>query len=369
MTTPRALRVVVVGGGIAGISVAAELAPYAAVDLLEQEPTLAHHTTGRSAAMYLPSYGPGPVQALTAASRATFEELSEEAEQPLLSPRGLVYAAGDAAAAAGLGEGSPSVRVISPEDALALVPVLRPELLAGAAMDDSGADIDVACAHAAYLRRFTREGGVVHRSARVTAIEAVGGGWQVTAGELQLRCDVVVNAAGAWADDVAGLAGLGPVGLQPLRRTIFVSPCRAHEGMEGWPLVIDAEEQWYFRPEPGGVLGSPADETPSPPCDARPDELDIALGLERINERTTLDLRSVRSSWAGLRTFAPDRLPVVGHDPRAEGFAWFAGQGGYGIQMAPALARLGASLVLGHPLPDGVPAVAREIEVGRLLAP
>lgn len=362
-------RIVVIGGGIAGISIAAELSGRAAVDLVEQEPQLAHHTTGRSAAMYLPSYGPGPVQALTAVSRAVFDELAAEVDQPLLSPRPLLYVAADDVATADLREQqlrSPSLQDLGPSDALTLVPALRPECLAAAAIDESGADVDVAALHGAYLRRFTRAGGTVHRASPVRAIEPDGSGWVVAAGDQHLPCDVVVDAAGAWADEVASIAGLSPVGLQPLRRTIFVSPCHGFDGLEGWPLVIDAQEQWYFRPEPGGILGSPADETPSPPCDARPDELDVALGLERINERTTLGLRSVRSSWAGLRTFAPDRLPVVGRDPRSPGFVWFAGQGGYGIQMAPALAQLGASVVLGEPVPPALAPVAAAVSPDRL---
>ncbi len=363
-----ATRVVVIGGGIAGVSIAAELASGGVgVVLVEQEAQLAHHTTGRSAAMYLQSYGPEPVRNLTVASLPVFDDLATEQGTPLLDPRLLLYVADDGGVDSLRAEieHTSMLRPVAPSEALDLCSALRLDAIAAAAVDDSGADIDVASLHAAYVTRLRRAGGVILRSAPVRSIERSATGWKVTAGDELLASDAVVNAAGAWADIVAEMAGVRPLGLRPLRRTIFVSPVGAFGDLERWPLVADAREQWYFRPEAGGVLGSPADETLSPPCDARPEEVDIAIGIERINQRTTLALRTVRTSWAGLRTFAADRRPVIGPDPDAGTFIWFAGQGGYGIQMAPAAAQLGAALALEQSPPPAVRSAVAAVSPSR----
>jgi D-arginine dehydrogenase len=211
--------------------------------------------------------------------------------------------------------------------------------------------------HQHYLRRLRRQGGEVVVEAPVGASPRVGGRWRIdVAGSgRRVTAATVVDAAGAWADLVAQAFGAQPLGLQPLRRTIAVGRTRAPGWHPGHPFVADVDDEWYFRPEGPHVLLSPADETPSAPCDARPDELDVALAIDRVNTVTTLDVRSVVSAWAGLRTFAPDGDPVVGLDPGVEGLFWFAGQGGYGIQMAPALARLGAALALGRPPDPALP--------------
>lgn len=333
-------RVVVVGGGIAGVSVAAELAGSgAAVTLLEAEPTLAHHTTGRSAAMYLPGYGNAVVRALTAASRADLDALSAEAGTPILTPRSTMWVGGpdDGADLDALQAGNDVVRRIDAAEVVARCPLLRPERVGGGLVDDGGSDIDVGVLHQGYVRRLTGAGGTIEREACVDAVTRDGDGWRVTAGGRAWTADLLVDAAGAWADEVAVLAGRRPVGLQPLRRTLFTSPVAA--GVAPSPLVADVRDRWYFRVDAGVALVSPADETPSPPCDARPEELDVARALEAVDAVTTLGLRSVRTAWAGLRTFAPDRSPVVGPDPGDPTFVWSAGQGGYGLQMAPALAR------------------------------
>lgn len=351
-----ALRVVVVGGGIAGVSVAAELARTATVTLLEAEATLAHHTTGRSAAMYLPGYGNAVVRALTAASRADFATLSAEAGTPILSPRPTVWVAGpdEVADLHAHADGNEALRAVGGDEVVALCPPLRRDRIGGGLVDDSGSDIDVGVLHQAYVRRLTSAGGTIERHARVDRISRrPGGGWHVAAGDRAWEADLLVDAAGAWADEVAVLAGARPVGLQPLRRTLFTCPVAAD--VAPGPMISDVHDRWYFRVDAGVALVSPADETPSPPCDARPEELDIARALEAVNEVTTLGLRSVRTAWAGLRTFAPDRSPVAGPDPDDPTFAWSAGQGGYGLQMAPALARTAAALALGAPVPADVP--------------
>jgi D-arginine dehydrogenase len=355
------LDAIVVGGGIAGVSIAYELADFGSVLLLEAESQLAQHTTGRSAAMYLPSYGGAVVRALTAASLPDFERVQADVDDVmLLSPRALLWvvdAAGLPALEGTVAHSGETLRRLTPEDGRRLCPALRPETLAGCAVDESGMDIDVLALHQWYVRGFRERGGTLATSSAVTRLDPDGAGWRVATGESERSCDVVVNAAGAWGDTVAVLAGVAPVGLRPLRRTLFTSPHHWTDPIDGWPLVADAEERFYFKPEGEQLLVSPADETPSEPCDARAEEIDIARALEVIDERTTLGLRHVRSSWAGLRTFAPDRGPVAGPPDSAPGFCWFAGQGGYGIQMAPALARLGAALALGDAIPPDIAAL------------
>ncbi|GLZ39558.1 FAD-dependent oxidoreductase [Actinokineospora sp. NBRC 105648] len=334
--------VLVVGGGIAGVSVAAELAPHRSVLLVEAEPELARHTTGRSAAVYLPSYGGPVVRALTAASRDAFGD-------GVLTPRPMLWLGSAEEVAA-----APSVEVVDAATALELCPVLRPDRVEAFAVDAATMDIDVMGLHQRYVRTL-REHGAIRLAAPVTALRRDGAGWRVSLGGEEIQVGYVVNAAGAWADRLAALAGVPGIGLRPLRRTIAIA-VGAGRVDPRWPLVADIADTFYFRPEGPGVLVSPADETPAEPGDAKPDELDIALAVDRVNEVSTLGLRSVRTAWAGLRSFAADRDPVVGEVPGHPGFAFVAGQGGYGIQMAPALASTAAAIIRGEP--TAVPAAA-----------
>jgi D-arginine dehydrogenase len=360
--TARRVDVAVVGGGIAGVSAACELAETGrSVVLLEQEEQLAHHTTGRSAAIFLESYGPPAVRALTVASRADYDAAPERFGTPrLLEPRSALWIA-PPSQLADLGRlvaGVPTLQTIEPSDAVARCPALRIDRLAGAAVEPDASDIDVLALHQGYVRGLGEAGGTVVRSARVTALERDDDSWCVRWAGDELVAATVVLAAGAWGDELARAAGAGPVGLRPLRRTIAVCRVPVSASLDpAGPLVCDAAHTWYFKPEGPNVLVSPADETPSPPCDALPDEADVALGIERVNEATTLGLRSVVSTWAGLRTFAPDRVPIVGADPRRPGLFWLVGQGGYGIQTAPAVARCLAGLVAGTGLPPDVTAL------------
>lgn len=341
---------VVIGGGIAGASVAHELAERTSVELLEREPQLAHHTTGRSAAAYLETYGPTAVRRLTLASRAFLE--------PFLSSRPLLWIgaadrAGALADAADAGRSLvASVRLIDFDAALARCPVLRPILADVAVLEPDAMDIDVAALHQTYVQGMRARGGEIRRSSPVIAMERQGDAWIVTTPTDTHEADVVVNAAGAWCDEIAALAGVAPIGLRPLRRTAFTCPAPDGVDVRSWPLVADIDDRFYFKPEGPQLLCSLADETLSPPCDATPEPLDVALAIERINESTTLELRHVRRAWAGLRSFVADRTPVVGFDAGAPGFFWLAGQGGYGIQTAPALARAAAGLALDGRLPD-----------------
>lgn len=340
-----------VGGGMAGVSIAYELAAHARVLLVEAEPALATHTTGRSAAIYAPSYGGPTVRALTAASAGRYRELETELDTPpLLTPRPVLWLGVDEEGAAHL-DAMPAER-IEPAQAIALCPVLRE--VTAAACDDSSSDIDVMALHEGYRRGLRERGGEVRTASPVTEIARDGTGWRVTAGQ-RYTAEIVVNAAGAWADELATLAGVRTIGLRPMRRTAAIASGAA-EIDPAWPLVCDAADRYYFRPESTRLLISPSDEIPSEPCDAKPDEFDVALAIERINAHTTLGLRRVHAAWAGLRSFVADRSPVVGAWPDQPGFAYFAGQGGYGIQMAPALAMLGAAVVLDRPVPFDVPA-------------
>jgi D-arginine dehydrogenase len=352
--------VLVIGGGIAGISIAYELAARARVVLVEAEPTLAVHTTGRSAAIYAPSYGGPTVRALTAASGRRFRDLESELDTPpLLTPRAVIWLGADDEGAAHL-DGLPA-EPITPAEATALCPVLRP--VTAAARDDGASDIDVMALHDGYRRGLRERGGVISTGSPVTEITRDGAGWRVRAGT-ELSADLVVDAAGAWADELAAKAGIATIGLRPMRRTAAIASGTTAID-PAWPLVCDAADRYYFRPEGERLLISPSDETPTEPRDAKPDERDIALALDRVNEVTTLGLRRVHTAWAGLRSFVADRSPVVGGWPDSPGFAFFAGQGGYGIQMAPALAALGAAVVLGEPAPADIDVVTSDVLPGR----
>lgn len=351
--------VLVVGGGIAGVAAASFLAEKGqAVVVVEQEATLAYHATGRSAALYVENYGHPAVRPLTRGGRPFFEEPPAGlVDSPLLGRRGFLTVARpdqvarleeDGRRGEALGT---ALRRLTPREAANLVPVLRAEELAAALWEPEAADIDVAALHQAFVRGIRRNGGEIRVACRLTRLEPRPGGWRATAGDLTVDARVVVDAAGAWCDAVAGLAGLPPLGLIPKRRTAFMAP--GSEEWRAWPFVAGAQHDWYFKPDGVQLLCSPGDETPSPPCDARPDELDVAVAIERINRATTLGIRTVRSAWAGLRTFAPDGAMVIGFDEQADGFFWLAGQGGTGIQTAPAAGRLAAALVVdGRPPPD-----------------
>jgi D-arginine dehydrogenase len=340
--------VLVVGGGIAGLSVAAELAGDRRVAVIEAEHTPAMHTTGRSAAQFIPAYAGPAVQPFTAASRDWFTDGGGYADEPLLSPRGMliVSAPGDDAHGMLADDGEP----ITVGEAAELFPALRPGRVATARYEPAVSDIDVAGAVAAFRRALRDRGGVIACDQRLLSATRPGapgsdGGWRADTADTTWNAGVLVDAAGAWGDEVAAACGVAPVGLRPLRRTActFVAP----EGVDtrDWAFLRDASDRWYLKPEPGQFMASPADETPDRPGDARPEEEDIARALDHIRENTTLPARSITSSWAGLRTFAPDRALVLGSDPEEPAFVWCVGQGGFGIQTSPGVARTVAALV------------------------
>lgn len=350
--------ILIIGAGIAGASVAAELARTHRVLLLEGEDIPGYHSTGRSAAVFSESYGNEAIRALSRASRDfLYRPPSDFSPHPLIKRRSWLHVASASQAPAlerflATEDLAPRVRRVAPEEALALSPLLRPETAAaGGAYEEDAADIDVHALHHGYLRLFRHRRGTVLTGAQVTALAHTGGKWLVesTAGGFHVR--TVINAAGAWADAIASLAGITPLRIQACRRTAALIELTHGAVSDTWPLTIDMEEAYYFKPDAGLILLSPADETPVEPCDVQPDELDVAIAVDRLERATRVTVDKVRRKWAGLRSFAPDRSPVIGFDGAAPGFFWLAGQGGYGIQTAPAAAALAAALLRDEALP------------------
>jgi len=350
----------VVGAGIAGASLASQLAGHGRVLLAEAEPQPGMHSTGRSAAMFMESYGPAQVRALTRASRAFYEAPPPGfAETPILSPRGALYAAWqgqerlletmhDELAATGCG-----VQRLDAAAALAVVPVLRPTGLVGALYESQAMDIDVHTLHQGWLRSAKRRGAEAWLGAALQAGRHNGRHWQLHFADGRLaEARAVVDAAGAWADEVASRCGVRPLGLQPKRRSAFTFDAPPGTTYRLWPTTCGVAENWYIKPDAGQLLGSPANADPVPPHDVQPEELDIATGIAAIESDTTLVIRRPRRTWAGLRTFASDGELVIGFDPRAPGFFWLAGQGGYGIQSAAGASALAQALLLGASLPE-----------------
>ncbi len=349
---------IIVGGGIAGVSAGYFLARHGRVLLLERESSLAYHTTGRSAAIYTQAYGNDVVRALTVAGHGFFTAPPEGfSDHGLLGPRGALFIGRDdqlGALERAEAEGRQfvdSVRSVDVDEACAILPVLRPDYVAGAVLEPDAMDIDVHALHQGFVRGIRARGGTIRTDAEVLAVSRTGADWSVETPGGTWTAPVVVNAAGAWCDEIAAMAGVDPIGLVPKRRTAVVFDGPSGLKVHTWPLTIDVDEEFYFKPEAGKVMGSPADETPMPPCDVQPEELDIAIAIDRIQTATTMTVDRVSHHWAGLRSFVSDKTPVAGFDPAAPGFFWLAGQGGYGIQTAPALGRLTADLARGEDVP------------------
>ena len=358
MDGTREVQFAIAGAGIAGASLAAALAPHASIALLEMEARPGYHTTGRSAALFSKTYGPPPIRALSRASEAFFAAPPAGfAAHPLLTPRGVILAAApgqEAAAEALAAELGPAAPRITPDEAVRLCPLLRREALVSALWDDDSQSIDVDALHQGFLREAAAQGATLLCRAEITGAVHDGDAWRLETRGGEVRARVLVNAAGAWADSLAGLCGVAPAGITPKRRTAMI--VAGPEGMDIMTsrMAVGVEEDWYIKPEGGKLLISPADETPSPPCDAAPEEMDMAICIDRIERATIVKVRRIERKWAGLRSFAPDKVPVIGYDPQAPGFFWLAGQGGYGIQTAPAAGRLAAALALGRDVPSDI---------------
>ncbi|MGO4907590.1 NAD(P)/FAD-dependent oxidoreductase [Pseudorhodobacter sp. W20_MBD10_FR17] len=335
----------IIGGGIAGISCAARLATAGKVLVLEAEASLAYHASGRSAALYEPRYGLGPVVALSMASGAYFH-----AAPNILSPRGMmiVAKAEDAATfeadAAGM-----DLAPVSLDAARQIVPILNPETVAHVAIADHAWDIDTDLLLQGFARQARDLGADILTKAPVTAISRDGKGWQVTTPQGVFSARVIVNASGAWADVVAHMAGVAPLGFTPLRRSMARIPAPGGHDISRWPMIFGGGETWYCKPDAGALIVSPAEEHLTTPHDAFADDMVLAEGLARYEEMVTEPVTRMLANWAGLRTFSPDRVPVIGFDNHVPGFFWLAGQGGYGFQSAPAASQLAADLLTDQP--------------------
>jgi D-arginine dehydrogenase len=353
---------IIIGGGIAGASTGFWLSQHGKVRVLERESHPAYHSTGRSAALFTAAYGTPQVRALTLASRAFFDNPPPGfCEHSLLTPRGemTVDFIGDAAelntqyqsAKATVAE----VELLSADEACAKLPILRREKVHGALYDPTASDIDTDALHQGYLRGIRRNGGQVHTDSQVLGLSRDSDGvWQVQTQDTNYTAPVIINAAGAWADHIGGLAGAASIGLQPKRRSAFIFAGPDGVDSHRWPMLVALDESFYMKPDAGMFLGSPANADPVAPQDIQPEELDIAMGIYQIEEATTLTIRRPTRTWAGLRSFVHDGDLLAGFDPVVPGLFWVAAQGGYGIQTSPAMGQASAALVRGAALPEAL---------------
>lgn len=357
--------IVVIGAGMAGASAGYFLAADGAeVVLLEREERPGYHSTGRSAAVYTQAYGNAAVRALTIGGKPFFDAPPDGfASHPILTPRGAMFV-GRADQVGALERTAaearalvPSVRTLDAGEARRVVPSLRADYVAGAVLEPEAMDIDVDALHQGFLRGLRSAGGTVVTDAEVLGLERAAGVWTVTTRAGAFSAPIVIDAAGAWCDEIGRMAGCRPIGLVPKRRTAILFDPPPGTDIAGWPLTIDVDETFYFKPDAGKILASPADETPMEPCDVQPDELDIAIAVDRIQQAADLPVRRIEHRWAGLRSFVADKTPIAGFDPAHEGFFWLAGQGGYGIQTAPSLGRVAAALVRGRAMPPDLVAL------------
>lgn len=358
--------VAIVGGGISGISLAARLAPHARVVVIEAEEQLGTQASGRSAALLVEAYGPPPVRRLTSISRGFFESPPEGfSETPLARRRGaLIYGSGAQRdrVRAEYEEALRTAPVVWVEGATleTLCPLLKPGVGAVGYLEPGVLDLDTHALLTGFLRQARAGGVAVLTAAPLTAATVAGGAWDLRTGAGPVSCGLLVDAAGAWADEVAELAGIERWGLTPMRRT--AATLRVPEDLAGrlaqHPFVGPVDSSYYFKPETGAVMVSLSEESPSEPCDAHADDLDVSLALERFHAATIMPRARPVAVWAGLRTFAADRLPVVGREPGTEGFFWYAGQGGTGLQTSPGQSALAAKLILGEALEPGEAEIA-----------
>jgi D-arginine dehydrogenase len=350
---------VVIGAGIAGASAAYELAKGHAVVILERESQPGYHTTGRSAAVFSEIYGNEIIRAASVASRSFFSSPPFEfAEHPLWAPRQMLMVARDDQIETlhrnyynwvGL---VPSICLLQGDDARSVVPMLKPDYVAGALVEPQAHDLDVNEIHRGFLRGAARAGARLVCNAEVLGLRDEGSHWRVQTKAGEFVGHYIINAAGAWGEEIGNLAGAGPIGLTPKRRTAMIFDPAPPQDVRSWPTVIDADEQFYFKPDAGRLLGSPADETATPPCDAQPEEIDIAIAVDRIERAANFRANRLLRKWAGLRSFVADKSPVIGFDSKANRFFWLVAQGGYGIQTSPALGRAAAALACGKDMPE-----------------
>ncbi len=355
--------IIVIGGGMAGIGAGAMLSANCSVTVLERESQPGYHSTGRSAAMFIENYGGPVIRQLTKASRKPLEERNDYWPDPVLGPRGVLYLAqpGEEEMLDDLIKGSDgSIEHVTVDEACSRVPLLKPETLVRGGYEPAAEEMDVNAILMGFRRLLRADGGQIVCDAEVTALKRDNGVWSVSAGGETYSAPVVVNAAGAWVDAIAGLAGLEPIGFTPCRRSAAIVPTPDVD-ISRWPTSAVMDESFYFKPEGGKLMVSPADETKVDPHDAFADDMALAEGIDAFGKVVDLEVTRVEHTWGGLRTFSPDRAHVIGFDPRSEGFFWFAGQGGYGIQSAHG----GAMLVAGLIHNDAVPKPLVELGLTR----
>ena len=351
----------IIGGGIAGLSTAARLSHLGSVTLLEAETALGYHASGRSAALFLESYGSLPVLALTQASR----DHHQNANGGVLSPRGiLLVARADQRAAFDADVATMGFDPITVAEARAMVPILHPDRVALAAYDSHASDLDTDLLMQNFAREARANGATILTGQRVTEVRRTATGWSVDSAKGSFEAHLLVNAAGPWVDQVAEMAGIAPLGFTPLRRSMARIPAPGGHDLRRWPLMQGPGEDWYAKPDAGKLLVSPAEEHPMPPHDAFADDMVLAEGLARYEAMVTEPVTRLETSWAGLRTFAPDRCLVIGPSPQDPGFVWIAGQGGYGFQTSPAASQLAADLIGGH-APELDPATVAALSPAR----
>lgn len=348
------LDIIVIGAGIAGASVAARLAKTRKLVVLEMEERPGYHSTGRSAATYEPNYGPPSIRALTRAGRSFFETPPAGfTSAPLVSPRPTIFVVPEhqQEQGAALMKSGTGLAELTFAQAQSHFPALKPSYTKHAVIDASTADIDVDLLHQGFLRQIKARGGEIVCRANAETIARKNGAWQVTTPLGSFSAPIIVNAAGAWGDEIAKRAGIAPKGLQPKRRSMAVVPAPEGVNITSWSFVGDVGETWYAKPSGGRLLVSPAEAEPVEPHDAFADDMTLAEGIARFEEAVDIEVTRLEGSWGGLRSFVPDGNPVCGFDTKAEGFFWLIGQGGYGIQTSPALGDLAACLVNGASMP------------------
>ena len=346
--------ILVIGAGIAGAGVTAQLAADKSVVIFDMESRPGYHSTGRSAAMFAMNYGNDPIKKLNRASWPMLNNLAPEYfPHPVLTDRGVLHIADENSLEEfeELMAGADDIERMSPEEAATIVPIIDVSKCVAAGLEREAKDLDVAALHQGWLKQAKHLGAEIVCDAKVLAATRKDGVWHVETSKGTYVANVIINAAGAWADEVALLFGVDQVGLVAKRRTIATLPSSHPEVSHGWPMLLSASEDWYMKPDAGSFLVSPADEDPVPPHDVFVDDMVLAEGLYRFSEATDYEVTHVEGSWAGLRVFAPDKTPVCGFASTVEGFFWLAGQGGYGIQTSPALSLLAAQMVLGKELP------------------
>ena len=351
--------IAIIGAGIAGASVAAALGDGVKVALVEQEQQPGYHSTGRSAAIYSPTYGPTPIRALTRASLAYFLTGVSDEPQSFLTPIDAAFIAradqsGSFDALCSELNGVMNWREMEADEIQNRVSFLREGYVSRAIVDSGTSEIDVALLHQSFLKAFSHNGGTLLNSTEVLELQNQKNGWLVKTNQGEFVTKIIVNAAGAWAEQIGSLAGAECIGLTPKRRTALIVEPPSGADLSRIPLVIDIDEQFYLKPYGNKLLISPANEDPVQPCDVQPDEMDIAICVDRIQRAFDIEINRIEHSWAGLRSFVADKCPVVGFSNKVDDFYWLAGQGGYGIQSSPALGMLAASEILGSAIPDPI---------------